>query len=129
MVEVAGCIIRDKKGRILLLHRQTEELQQWETPGGKVEPGESHQDAAVREVYEELGVQVEIVNRLGDASFTNGKNTWLYTWFEAITTTNDTPHVSEPDKFDDVRFWDIPELGRRDDLSPNVINLLRSGVL
>lgn len=33
---------------------------QWEFPGGKVEPGESCQDGLVREVREELGVDVEL---------------------------------------------------------------------
>lgn len=32
----------------------------WEFPGGKIEPGEAPCDAAVREIQEELGVQVEV---------------------------------------------------------------------
>lgn len=37
----------------------------WELPGGKVEPGESPERAAVREVMEELGVAVRVGRRLG----------------------------------------------------------------
>ncbi len=38
----------------------------WEFPGGKVEPGESHQQALIRECQEELGVVLSV----GDKYFT-----------------------------------------------------------
>ena len=37
----------------------------WEFPGGKVEPGESERAALVRECVEELGVRVEVGDRVG----------------------------------------------------------------
>jgi 8-oxo-dGTP diphosphatase len=49
---LAGCIIQDSQKRILLLHRSDPQKQQWETPGGKLEPGEDPKIAAVREISE-----------------------------------------------------------------------------
>lgn len=37
----------------------------WEFPGGKVEPGETPRDAAVREAREELGVRVRLGRQVG----------------------------------------------------------------
>lgn len=108
-LELAGCILLDEQGRILLLHRNTEKYNHWEVPGGKVEPGESNADAAVRELREELGVEVEIVRELGSASFTDGR-LMTYHWF--LAKTNGTPTICEPDKFDALAYLSLAELKR-----------------
>lgn len=62
---VAAAIIRD--GR-LLAARRTEPARlagRWELPGGKVDPGESDEDALVRECLEELGVKIRPIERVG----------------------------------------------------------------
>ena len=51
-------IISDKEGKILLCHRN--DLMKWNFPGGTVEPGESPWDATVREVKEEVGLDVKV---------------------------------------------------------------------
>jgi 8-oxo-dGTP pyrophosphatase MutT (NUDIX family) len=55
---VAGAfIVRD--GEVLFLNHK--KLDMWLMPGGHVEPGETPDEAAVRETLEETGLEVEIV--------------------------------------------------------------------
>ena len=67
----AYCVVVDESGRVLLA-RWNESVQQplWSVPGGGVELAESFEEAAVREVREETGYDVELVRLLGvDAPF------------------------------------------------------------
>ena len=58
-VPCVGAIITDPAGRLLLIQRGHEpEAGRWSLPGGRIEPGESDQQALVREVREETGLQV-----------------------------------------------------------------------
>jgi ADP-ribose pyrophosphatase YjhB (NUDIX family) len=58
-----GVIVLDSRGWILLEKRS--DCGMWGLPGGKIEPGESVTEAAVREVKEETGLNVEITRLLG----------------------------------------------------------------
>jgi 8-oxo-dGTP pyrophosphatase MutT (NUDIX family) len=58
----AGACIRDERGRILLL-RRSDGL--WSVPGGGLEPGERLDQAVVREVREETGLEVEPTALIG----------------------------------------------------------------
>jgi 8-oxo-dGTP diphosphatase len=53
-------------GRLLAARRSAppELAGRWELPGGKVEPGETPEQALVRELHEELGVTAEPVGRV-----------------------------------------------------------------
>jgi 8-oxo-dGTP diphosphatase len=66
---VAGLIIGGD-GRVLITQRRADQSLplQWEFPGGKVEPGEAPVDALVRELREEIGVEVA-VGRIWDVLF------------------------------------------------------------
>ena len=59
---VAGALISDGK---VLLARRREPPGRWELPGGKVEPGESDEEALERELLEELAIRSKVSRRLG----------------------------------------------------------------
>lgn len=41
----------------------------WEFPGGKVEPEESEEDCIIREIKEELNINIELISRLNPSIF------------------------------------------------------------
>jgi 8-oxo-dGTP diphosphatase len=57
---VAALVLRDSRILICQRHRDDSHALQWEFPGGKVEPGESHAEALKRELREELGIEATI---------------------------------------------------------------------
>jgi 8-oxo-dGTP diphosphatase len=64
------------KGRVLACERSDppEVAGRWEFPGGKVEVGEGEVDALIRECDEELGVLVEVGDRVGgDVRLAHGR--------------------------------------------------------
>ncbi|MEV6776027.1 (deoxy)nucleoside triphosphate pyrophosphohydrolase [Streptomyces syringium] len=63
-VVVGGAVF--DQGRLLAARRSAppELAGRWELPGGKLEPGESARQALVRELREELGVEVEPLARI-----------------------------------------------------------------
>ncbi len=61
IVLVAAAALVDSDGRVLICRRpQGKQLAGlWEFPGGKVEPGETPEACLIRELDEELGIQVK----------------------------------------------------------------------
>jgi 8-oxo-dGTP diphosphatase len=61
IVDVAAAVLQRPDGSFLLAQRPTDKIWAgyWEFPGGKLEQGESAHDALVRELREELGVEVQ----------------------------------------------------------------------
>lgn len=56
-----------KNSKILMIKRSKKENDLvWAFPGGKVEHGETKEEACIREVFEETGINVEINQILGE---------------------------------------------------------------
>ncbi len=59
-----ACAAIIKNGLILMVLHRRPERSYWTLPGGGIEPGETPEQAAIREVMEEAGMEVKIVRLL-----------------------------------------------------------------
>jgi 8-oxo-dGTP diphosphatase len=65
-VPCAGAVIKNEAGQLLMIKRRNEPgAGLWSLPGGRIEPGETDQQAVVREVAEETGLRVTCGALLG----------------------------------------------------------------
>jgi 8-oxo-dGTP diphosphatase len=66
-IPCVGAIVLDDAGRLLLIRRANPPAQGlWSLPGGRVEAGESSEDAVVRELLEETGISAAIDQYVGE---------------------------------------------------------------
>lgn len=66
-IQKAGCIVLQKQNnklQVLLIFRQ--KFNDWSFPKGHIEPGETGEQATIRECKEETGIDFEIKTKLPD---------------------------------------------------------------
>ena len=86
MIVAAGGLVKNKKGKVLFIFREGK----WDLPKGKLDKGESMEDAAIREVEEETGVKDLKVERYLQTTYHIFKRNGRYKlkkviWFEMST--------------------------------------------
>lgn len=108
-----GALILNEKGEIFLNKRgihSRNEKGKWEAPGGAVAFGERREDAIKREIKEEFGIDIEIINTLQvtDEILKEDKQQWVATTFLAKIKNGQTPRIMEPEKSDAIG-WFLPD--------------------
>lgn len=122
-IHVACGALRDAAGRVLIVERPAGKIAalKWEFPGGKIEPGESPREALVRELQEEIGIEVREARPL--ILFTHAykeRIVTLHTWL--ITGWGDEPEPREAQRFS----WQHPDAAHGLDVLPTVDPILRA---
>jgi 8-oxo-dGTP diphosphatase len=75
-IPCVGAVINDPDGRLLLIKRGHEPgAGLWSLPGGRIEPGETDQQAVAREVREETNLSVRCGRLLGTAELPGREGT------------------------------------------------------
>ncbi|ARV61492.1 DNA mismatch repair protein MutT [Nostocales cyanobacterium HT-58-2] len=105
---IGVAVIWNDKGQILIDRRRAEGLMGglWEFPGGKVEPGESIEECIRREIFEELGIEIEVAEHLITIDHT-------YTHLRVTLTVHNCRYVAgipQPIECEEIRWVSLDEL-------------------
>ncbi|MEU7057848.1 NUDIX hydrolase [Streptomyces sp. NPDC046197] len=106
---IAAAIVVSE-GRVLMVRRRASEGQlSWQFPAGEIEPGESREDAAVRETHEETGVEVVAMKLLGERVHPKTGRLMSYTACEVVGGTAYVADAEELAELAWVAHDDIPQ--------------------
>jgi 8-oxo-dGTP diphosphatase len=118
-------VILDSHGSILLLKRSPDSKHNsgtWEFPGGKLDPGETFDDALLREVAEETGLSVVLTRVLGAGELELPDCKVVYLFLEG-SHVNGTVRLSEEH---DAFVWIKPAELLQQNLSPQFRDIARN---
>jgi 8-oxo-dGTP diphosphatase len=102
-----GVILRD--GKVCIIHRP--DYEDWSLPKGKLDAGESHEQAALREVHEETGLRCALGAELSSQEYTDrrGRPKIVRWWAMSVVADEGFTPLHEVDE----RRWVTPEQAER----------------
>lgn len=109
-----GVIIINKERKLFASMRGPKarnEVGKWEFPGGAVEFGHTLEETVLREMKEEFGIDVEILDVLGTCNhiIPREKQHWVTTGF-ICRISKGIPNILEPEKCEKIGWFTIDEL-------------------
>ena len=74
MIRVTCAVIRNEENEVLVVQRgeKRDHPFKWEFPGGKIKENESEEECIIREIHEELSMEIVICERLSDVEYDYG---------------------------------------------------------
>jgi len=113
-----GAIIFNKDGKVFLAKRGSEarnEKHKWEFPGGSVEFGETLENALVREIREEYGFVIDVVQLLDVVNhiLPEEKQHWVSPTY-LCRYKNGKPCIKEPHKCEEIGWFNIGAIPSKD---------------
>lgn len=122
---IGVAVIWNDQKQILIDRRRPEGILGglWEFPGGKIEPGETIEDCIKREIWEEIGIGIEVGEHLITIDYT-------YTHLRVTLTVHHCRHLTgipQPLECDEIRWVTLDEIDQFTFPKANeqIINVLR----
>jgi mutator protein MutT len=108
-IDVAAALIFHNDKLLITQRRPDDHLPNlWEFPGGKIEPGESFQQCLVREIREELGVEISVGELVEDLTHTYPEKTVRLCFFKCALISG----IAQAIHVQDLRWVTREELGQ-----------------
>jgi|SRR5579862_4739241 len=114
-------VLADDAGRFLFIRRGLTLRRSpgwWCFVGGEVEPGETLESAAAREVFEEVGLRVTVGGRIHESVSPNGE--YRLHWFETTLRTADQAAIPCPVEVEEIRWLRAADGLRLEPLLPGL---------
>jgi len=110
-VGVGAVLINMNEEILLLLRKKSPEVGCWTIPGGTVEFGETIEDAILRELKEELGIESKIIKllRVTNHILKEEGVHWVSPAF-LVKLLNGTPTNKEPESHSDINWFPVNAL-------------------
>jgi 8-oxo-dGTP pyrophosphatase MutT (NUDIX family) len=104
-----GLVVREgaNGGEILVVHRPA--YDDWSFPKGKLEPGESEEEAAIREVEEETGLQCRLDREVATTQYRDARGRQKTVRYWLMTPIGG--RLEAANEVDEVRFVTLAEAG------------------
>ena len=111
-----AAIVEFSNGKILLVRRSTQPFKgYWALPGGKVDAGETVEQAVVREVKEETGLDVEIMKKTGEYHEKGIQNGMEYNYYPAcfLVRPKGEKFIRQESEIEQISLFSFDELPER----------------
>lgn len=130
-VGVAAVIINNQDKLLMIQRKGAHGAGTWSVPGGWIEHGEWAQDAAIRETYEEVGIEVLPIFTLGHTEDIHPEGIHdICLWVLMESEWDGIPSIMEPDKVAAIEWWTLEEVKvRESELFLPLQKFLQSGEL
>lgn len=128
LVQAAGGLIKNESDQVLMIFRRGK----WDLPKGKLDPGESLEECAIREVQEETGLQkVKLIKPLPVTYHTYHEGTKFILkeshWFLMESSVNENLKPQTEEDIHDIKWVPRKELNRyMPEAYPSVVDVLQT---
>jgi 8-oxo-dGTP diphosphatase len=108
-IEAAGGVVVDGDGRVAVVHRPN--YDDWTLPKGKLDAGETFEQAALREVWEETGLRCELVRELPSTEYSvRGRRKVVRYWLMNVV---EDPGFEPNSEVDELRWLSAADAAER----------------